>query len=630
MQPVFSLAPPCFSRRRVSRHLYFILACVLVVLMAACGSSPVRDGGPDSAIASQVGNLLSQAETSDSPERDKLYLQAAQILADAGETDRAGDLLRAIDADVLFSEDFVNYTLLYSQAAMADNTYFLAQRILTNPRVEQQWGNLSPANMQKLRERRAEVFALLGESENSVAERINLSTLNLTAEQQAGNQDAIWRSLMTLPQTELEARSREETGSLAKGWYSLAAISKNNQSDLERQLALIDQWMLDWPDHPASYRLPKDLQLLQQLVASQPRVVGLLLPLTGRFAATGKALRDGFMAAYYEAKRQGSFTPELRLFDTNGRDINEVYDFAIQDGAQAIIGPFFKEDVDELSLRLEMPVPTLALNTIDTQFGLPANLYQFGLPVEDEARQIAQRAWLEGHRSAMVLIQQTETGKRARDTFAREWQELGGTVVQSSYFSDRVDFQAVIKQSLLIDDSEQRGQDIRRLLGREVHFEEARRRQDLDLIFMMARPQDASLLKPTLDFYFASDVPIYATRHIYSGLQNRQTNEDLNSIRFTTLPWWFNDSTVKRSIVQNASPNTTYQPFYAMGVDAYRLYPRLLQLEQVADIQFYGNTGALSMGDERRLSREQTWAQFKDGQAIPLPTVVSDSRVDSR
>ncbi|WP_460233912.1 penicillin-binding protein activator [Aurantivibrio plasticivorans] len=621
---------PIFMRSFI---LTLITTCTLFGLWG-CGSSQVRpQDGKDQALTAEVsekvGQLMTEAQSLDSPERDQRYLQAARLLVDAGEDDWARNILGSIDSDILFDADFVDYTLMYSRITIDDAAYFLAQRILTNPRIEQQWVKLNPEFVQTLRERRAELFALLGDSTDSVNERINLSLLALSDEERVANQNAIWQSLMAVPQDELERLSLESTDPIAQGWYTLAAISKNNDDDISAQLDTIQRWEQQWPNHPASQSLPSDLNLLKQLVAERPKVIGLLLPLSGPYGNTGQAVRDGFMAAYYTANGRSSFTPEVRIFDTHAQPINDVYDLAVQDGAELIIGPLLKENVQELNLRLDLPVPTLALNVVDSAYGFPTKLYQFGLPVEDEARQIAQRAWVEGHRNAMVLVQQTETGQRAADTFAYQWNQLGGQVVQRSYFADQADYQDVVKDSLLVSDSERRARDIRRLLGGNIKFEEPRRRQDIDLIFMMARPSEAQLLKPTLNFHFASNVPVYATRHIFSGTQDKEHNNDLNGIRFTTLPWFFDDySAVARSVKSSVNPSPAYQQFYAIGVDAYRLSPRVKQLEEVESARFYGATGVLRLNPERQIAREQEWVQIVNGVATPLPKVVSDAYVD--
>jgi len=74
----------------------------------------------------------------------------------------------------------------------------------------------------------------------------------------------------------------------------------------------------------------------------------------------------------------------------------------VDEGAELIIGPLGREQVSQLSALEQLPVPTLAVNY--SEDSEPAgNLYQFGLSAEDEARQVAQRAWVEGHRTAMIL-----------------------------------------------------------------------------------------------------------------------------------------------------------------------------------------------------------------------------------
>lgn len=605
---------------------------LLSVFLSACETS-TQNADTDQPVADRatterVRELLSLAQNSESPERDTSYLEAAQILASLAEDDWARNLLASIDAGILFNDDFVSYTLLYSRLALDDNSYFLAQRILTNPRIEQQWDVLPLEFGQILRERRAELFAVLGESTSSVSERISLNALLFSDEERAANQDAIWQSLKSIPDADLRRLSEEEGNLVLKGWYSLAAASKNNEADIEQQQANIDRWIAEWPNHPAALQLPSDLQLLRQLVEEQPRQVALLLPLSGGLERSGKAVRDGFFAAYYQAKKRGSQAPEIRVFDTYQQDVNAIYDLAVADGADMIVGPLTPSAVDELSFRPDLPVTTLALNYTDQPYGYPEKLFQYTLAFEDEARQVAERAWVEGHRYAMVLIPQTEVGEKHAAAFAKKWEELGGAIVARSYFADQSDYSAVIKASLLVDDSENRAQQLSRLFGTRVKFE-ARRRQDIDFVFMYAKPKDAIQLKPMMNLQNAGDIPIYSTSKIYAGNNNSRTNRDLNGIRFNTIPWVFDtQSPEKMAIKKYANPNADYSKLYALGVDAYRLYPRLKQLEQVEGTRFYGSTGALHLALDGKIAREQVWAQIVDGVAIPLPSVVSEVYVE--
>jgi len=601
--------------------------------LAGCGTSPYvtdQTGGEfDAAISEQVGELLAEAQASQSPQRDRLYLEAAQLLMEIEEVDWAASLMDSIDPDVLFEQEFVDYTMLFSGIAMQRDEPFLAQRILTNPRLEQQWTSLSPQATETLRQRRAELFALLGESIDSVEERVALSPYLDSSTERDANQDAIWRNLMTLSVEELNRLSAQTSDPLLEGWYALAALSKNNEGDLDLQLARIEDWMARRPQHPASQYPPSDLRLLKDLVENQPRQVALLLPLNGPLERSGKAVRDGFMAAYFAAKQRDTRIPEVRIFDTSNDDIDSVYELAVSDGAEMIIGPLQKEKLDQLNLRLDLPLPTLALNEVDNALGYPDGLYQFGLGPEDEARQVARRAWLEGHRNAMLLVEQTsDIGVRAANTFIAEWNELGGTIVNQTFFERGTDYNQILQSALLINQSRQRRQSLQRLLGLPLEFQ-PRRRHDVDMIFLFARPATARQIKPTLTFHNAGNLPVYATRRVYVDDGNPSNDHDLNSIRFTALPWLFDSQCPqKQAIMRHAKPNRNYADLYALGVDAYRLYPRLKQLEQIEGAKFYGCTGALQLLSNRKIEREQVWARIDDGEAEPLPMVVSEAVIE--
>ena len=587
----------------------------------------------DIVIAEQVREILDLANASQSPERDQYYLQAATLLAEIDETDWARNLLASIDPDLLFVEDFVNYTLLYSQIAIANDSYFLAQRILTNPRVEQQWNSYSEENAKLLRARRAELFALLGEANKSVYERIRLSEFNLDLDIVQANQDAIWENLMAMSVEELVQLQQTEPNSVLKGWYELAALSKSNDTDLDRQQAMIEQWSSQWPNHPAAFRLPSDLQLVKDLAENQPTRVALLLPFShpdAGFRRAAQYIRDGFMGAYYQAIQRGSRAPQVRVFDTGSGDINAIYDAAVNDGAEFIIGPLQKDHIDILSLRLELPVPTLALNEGNpTPYGFPTNLYQYSLSPEGEAIQVANRAWLEGHRRAMVLVPDNSIGSRSADAFIHQWETLGGQIVNRSFYDagrDYKNYAQVVKDSLLISESEQRRQLIRQVIGTNVDLEYTpRRRQDLDFIFLLASAEEAQGMKPQLKLYYADNIPVYATSRVFTGKADNR-NRDLNGIRFNTLPWLFSNDPIKSEFVKNARDYN--DELYAMGIDSYRLYPRLLQLKQREGARIYGQTGTLSLTPEQKIQRDQIWAQIVNGVAQALPTVVSEAHVE--
>ena len=113
---------------------------------------------------------------------------------------------------------------------------------------------------------------------------------------------------------------------------------------------------------PANRNLPDDLQLLQQLIAERPQKIALLLPQQGKLGKAGRAVRDGFMAAYYQAKQQNNQTPQIILYDSHAKDVIKLYEQAVSEGVQLIIGPLDKPKVTQLSQLDQLPVATLAVN----------------------------------------------------------------------------------------------------------------------------------------------------------------------------------------------------------------------------------------------------------------------------
>ncbi len=622
-----------FTRKLLSYSTGGLLALTLALNLSGCSSPATQPSAKKTAAAHSetkgpsAKQLLELASQSQSPERESLVLQAAQVYLDTGKFTRARDLVSDMNPDELPDNAYVKYTDILSTLALQEGSNFLAHGILTKPRLEQQWQAMEPATEIALREKRAQVFALLGEAQNSVNERIQLAALISNKQQRQANQEAIWQNLMSLPHAELQELAQTEHGEAARGWYSLAAISKNNQIDLEQQREEIQRWMREWRQHPAQGNLPNDLRLLQSLIDQQPQKIALLLPMQGKLAEASEAVSDGFFAAYYQALANGRHTPEVRQYDTSS-DVIAAYQQAVADGAELVIGPIDKEKVTELSLMPSLQVPVLALNYPDAPPAEPLKgFYQFGLAIEDEARQVARQAFLEGHRQAMIIIPTQEWSERSARAFADEWEKLGGVVVNRSQFARTANYSNLVKDAMLIEQSQVRTRELQDLLG--IKLQSApRSRSDVDMIFLIADPAQARQIKPTFAFHYAGKIPVYSTSQVYSGEPNPKADRDLNGIRFNTMPWLFDTSSPeKQAVAQYTKSAAVYGRLHALGADAFRLYARLPQLEQVPQMRIFGATGALHMLADGRIEREQIWVRFRNGEAQPLPMVINQNEL---
>jgi len=263
-------------------------------------------------------------------------------------------------------------------------------------------------------------------------------------------------------------------------------------------------------------------------------------------------------------------------------------------------------------------VPTLSLNYVDN--GTAKNLYQFGLAPEDEARQAAEQAIVEGARLAAILYPDGEWGARVAEAFRQRFEALGGIVTTHNTFAG--DASAATRQLLDLGQSETRARQLRGFTSLRVEFE-PRRRQDIDVIFLVAAAGQARQLKPALNFNYAADLPVFATSHVYAGTPAADIDSDLNGIRFVDIPWVLDQQSPLHQDAERVWPggHGRYERLFALGIDAYRLHTRLAMLQSLPESFLPGVTGQLSLDEQQRLVRELQWAWFSRGVPQRMPVV---------
>jgi len=333
------------------------------------------------------------------------------------------------------------------------------------------------------------------------------------------------------------------------------------------------------------------------------------------------AIRDGIMAAYYQDTLE---QPELRFYDTGGNAqmLWSVYQNAVQEGAEFVIGPLLKDSIQQLARSGDLPVPVLALNqTSSRQSGLA--LYQYGLAPEDEARQVAEKMINDGQRQVIALTPDTVWGSRVLAAFQQQFISLGGEILTSGqYASDSADFKSPIQRTLNLDASKNRHRALQRLLGATLDFE-PRRRQDVDAIFVLAFPRQARQLKPQLRFHHAGDLPIYSTSHVFAASPDPSLDRDMDGLFFCDIPWVLDYEgrwSEQREQLLSVWPirSQRFQRLFALGYDAYQVSPWLESLNMPGFAYFPGATGVLTLDENKQLHRALEWAQFRKGRPQPI------------
>lgn len=357
--------------------------------------------------------------------------------------------------------------------------------------------------------------------------------------------------------------------------------------------------------------------------ANTPKKVALLLPLQGKLADAGEAVSDGYFAAYYQAL---ATTPALAdtsiLRVDTSKGAAAAYQQAVTAGAELIIGPLDKDDVNQiakLTSAQSQNIPTLSLNYPDNQITRQnPNFFSFGLGVEDDAKQIARQAYELGHRRALIVAPAQDWSERSAQAFMLEWQTLGGTLVTRTAFGSQDKFAETLKSVLLVDESQARYNQLQQQLATKMEFS-TRRRNDIDMIFIAATPTQGRQIKPTFAFYFANNIPVYATGQIYAGSDDATGNDDLNGITFTALPWQFDASSPEKlALASQTKTAAVYGRLHALGVDAFRLQQRLASIKSQPDTKISGATGELHADNWGRIERTQLLARFNKGIAEPV------------
>jgi len=578
------------------------------------------DFNPATADASLVEQWLAEAATLDSDDAADLLLRAAEVLLREGELARADDVVGELIAPELTSEQALHLAIIRARVHRGHAEFAEALAELSDPLIESAVIDAPVRRQMQYSQLRASLFQIEGDHLAAAKEWIFIDPL-LNPSQQAANREAIWLSLMQIPTATLIDNIGSNGNRDYLGWLELASIAKDNQGDIEAQVRQRDTWLARWPTHPAHNSLPGGLDKLDDLIIERPDQVALILPVTGRLAAYGKAIRDGFFAAYYETLNQGGSVPTIKQYDSNNSNIDALYQQVITEGSKLVIGPLEKENLSALtaSRPQSMPVPTLALNRIDGNH-FPSGLYQFGLNPEDEAAQIADIALGKGYKRALIIIPEGPWGQKVADAFSGRWQQLGGKIVASQTFdASKNNYSKQIKNILNIDKSEHRLQRLQQIIGLRPNYEPYRR-TDLDFIFLLARPNEGRAIKPLLAYHYAGDIPVYATSHIYRGNSAPTKDQDINGVRFIDIPWIFNEKSDIRRDINNGIPSSAgYQRMYALGVDSFRLHLRLKQLRNGDNGKVFGETGTLSLNKLGQIERELSLAEIQNGIAVVNP-----------
>ncbi|MFV1996527.1 MAG: penicillin-binding protein activator [Acidiferrobacterales bacterium] len=557
------------------------------------------------------------------PQKQHYQLRAVELYLKAAQVNEARKKIAVIDVSNLDPSFTARKRVLKGQLAASEGDYARAVILLNAAKRAR---NLSPDLLADIHWIRAQARISLGQPFRAAADLMARERYLVDKEAVHKNQLQLWTILTSLPRAELQTKKQQTRSPVLRGWIDLAIISIEQGARPRAMTRAVAQWKQDHPSHPITKKLLATISSPKPSLIGRIDRVALLLPLTSRHGRAAQAVRDGFVAM--DKNNTDPDKPQIRIYDI-GDDLSRVVDFyknAVDEGAQLIIGPLGQEAVKNIVGGTDLNVPTLLLSHANRNVNSP-NVFQFGLPPEQEARQAAERAYLDGHRQAAVLYPDNAWGQRMYAAFIDHWQRLGGALISSQAYEWKAnDYSQPIRDLLNITQSLERRNRLQTKLKKTLSFE-PRARADIDFIFLAADSRRGRLIKPQLNYNRAAKVPVYATSHIYQGKADAARDADLNGVIFGDMPWILLGSRRIKDLRSKLQVNwpSAYTPFdrlFALGVDSYAIIPQLGRIASQESVRFNGVTSGLSIDQNGHVHRQLLWARFRRGVPRILDTFV--------
>ncbi|MCC2618297.1 penicillin-binding protein activator [Aestuariibacter halophilus] len=456
--------------------------------------------------------------------------------------------------------------------------------------------------------------------------------------------------------------SRADTQALREGrrefaelrpWIELALIVRQHGLAPSTLAAQVNTWQRRYADEPFAQSLPDAIHQAINTPLRSPMRVSVLLPLSGRLASQGQAIKEGLLASYLATERldrEVDETPRLTFVDTALHSMDEVA--AMLGDSDVVIGPLLKDNVAALQALLPDNVPLLALNRLDAPVAqtiaeteqasqvpddtppllpdlseLPEARYYFALAPEDEALQMAHKIADSGARNLIVVADQSAATQRMAEAFLQTWRQrlpLAPVPALTSFDSNE-SLRDNITEALGVAQSKARIQGVERILNSELHSV-TRNRRDIDAIVIFASVEQTELLNPIIEASLSpfgdEQVPVYASHRSYSLQRSKNSLRDLRNLTFTDMPWmlpgheWHSLQQQTRTLWPQRSD--TLNRLFAMGYDSYQLVPVLEHLRILPQTALQGLTGQLHVLEDGTIKRTLSYGKVAETEVIRL------------
>lgn len=325
-----------------------------------------------------------------------------------------------------------------------------------------------------------------------------------------------------------------------------------------------------------------------------PARLAVLLPMTGTLAPAANGVRDGFLAAYYAETRR---RPVVKFYNTlgTGSGAQAAMAKAVSEGAQMIVGPLTRDEVNAVYEQADTGMPLITLNRGSKL--PPPRTSSFALLPDDEGTAVANRLANRGLKSVLVFSNSSDNAQRAVAAFGEALRKRGGAVVAeltvSGSMSDLGPQLAALSKGPTPPDA----------------------------VFIALEAGPARTVAAQLKASALVGLPKIATSLILSGA-NAKSDVELTGIEYPEMPWLLDQGgdlpdadALAKTLPSARGPS---QRLFAFGADAWKLTAYFQRLYDQPSFSIRGNTGTLSIEIAGPVLRTPAWAVFSGGRGRPV------------
>lgn len=557
------------------------LSMLLFVGCATTSVAPTTSPAQQAAIAlleqgkprEAAQQLEAQAALARGAAKSLLLADAAFAWHEAGDHARARMLIPQVQSRQLSGATQQRYNLMLAELALTEKQPAVALQALAGV------ADQLPAPLQaRWYLARAQALEANGDAFNAAVERARANVL-LSGTARNDNQRAITRLLAGLDDATLSSRTAAlPAGDPLYNHAGRALIARG--LPLPRPFDRDAAWQLDTGKRPPAeadgYRPPAKMAVL--------------LPLSGNMATAGASVRDGLLAGYYAESRR---RPQVDFIDTHGTaaGANAAYDKAVASGADFVVGPLGRDEVDALFHR-ELQVPLLALNR--GKDSPPAGSAAFSLAPEDDGIMAAEYLLSRERGNVLVIASNDDAGRRASNAFKERFAERGGKVAASINVGDAPgDIGAQLRQTT-----------------------------GVDAVFLAVKGNQARALAPQLALAGLSALSRVGTSQLTNNTGKAEEDTALDGIVYPSEAWTTRGvaglpaaSSVAGSL---ATARGGAARLFAFGFDAWKITAYLEKMANSTSGGLFGATGTLHLDGFGNVLRTPAWSTFSGGRPTPI------------